>query len=324
MFKKRTTRVRHSKELTRLQVNILSPRIVWFSFLKSCRRLFKFAMMVGLGIGLFWGIRELIHRGLVDNKEFKLTAIELTPNAALDERLLIKVANIDIKGSLFQCDPDKIESILRALPEVAGASVRREFPGTLVVEVIAREPYAWVSGTDRNIPARDPDKGLVVDRLGFLFHCPEPMESKAAMLPVFQLGEGGEPLAAGKRIEHPEFERLRRLYQVACRQMPGSEAWIYALRQSRVWSLELESRDGTTATFGLGDHERQVATFKDILDHAREAGDQIASINLIPERNIPVVLRGDAPPRAILINEPGPAVVPRDRRSRDLQNLLNR
>lgn len=323
MFKKRTTRVRHSKELTRLQVNILSPRIVWFTFLKSCRRLVKFALLVAFGVTAIWGIRELIQYGLVENKEFKLAAIELTPNAAIDERRLIKLANIDINGSLFECDADKIEATLRAMPEIAGASVRREFPGTLVVEVIAREPYAWVSGTEAGIPARDPEQGLVVDRLGFVFHCPEPMLSKASMLPAFQLGNGGEPLAAGKRISHPEYNHLRDLYRVACRQMSGAEAWIYSLRQDRKWSLELVSRDGTTATFGLGNHERQVTDFKDILDHARETGDQIASVNLIPERNIPVILRGDSPPRAILINEPGPVPAP-NRRARDLQNLLNR
>ncbi|WP_367875009.1 cell division protein FtsQ/DivIB [Luteolibacter sp. Populi] len=323
MFKKRTTRVRHSKELTRLQVNVLSPRILWFGFLKSCRRLVKFAMMVAFGVAAVWGIRELIQHGLVKNKEFRLQAIELSPNAALDERRLIQVTGIDINGSLFECDSDEIESTLRALPEIAGASVRREFPGTLVVEVVAREPYVWVSGTERGIPARDPEKGLVVDRMGFIFHCPPASLSKAAMLPVLQLGEGGEPVTAGRRITHPGFDRLRRLYIVACQQMPGAEGWIYSLRQDRAWSLELISRDGTKASFGLGDHERQMTDLKSALDHAREQEQQIASIELIPERNIPVLLRGDGTPRAILIDEPGRPAAP-DRRARDLHNLLNR
>lgn len=323
MFKKRTTRVRHRKELTRLQVNVLSPRIVWFGILKSCKRLLNFALLVAFGVSVVWGLRELIHYGLVENKEFKLTVIDLTPNAAIDVRRLVKIANIDVDCSLFECDADKIESTLRALPEIAGASVRREFPGTLVVEVVAREPYFWISGTERNIPSRDPQQGLVVDRLGFVFHCPQPMLAKAAMLPVLELGKGGEPVAAGKRLVHPDYENLRRLYQVACREMPGAETWIYSLRQDRIWSLEMISRDGTQAIFGLGDHERQMGDLKAALDHAREQGQQIARIVLIPERNIPVVLRGDAPPRAILINEPGPAIPP-DRRAHDLQELFNR
>ncbi len=323
MFKKRTTRVRHSKELHRLQVNILSPRIVWFGFLRSCKRMVKFALLVAFGVSVVWGLRELIHYGLVENKEFKLTAIDLTPNTAIDLPRLVKIANIDVEGSLFECDADKIEATLRAQPEIAGASVRREFPGTLVVEVVAREPYVWISGTERNIPARDPQEGLVVDKQGFVFHCPQPMLTKAAMLPVMELGKGGEPVAAGKRLVHPEYEHLRRLYQVACREMRGAETWIYSLRQDRAWSLEMISRDGTQAIFGLGDHERQMGDLKASLDHARERGDQIASINLIPERNIGVKLRGDTPPRAFLINEPAP-VVPPDRRAQDLQEILNR
>jgi cell division septal protein FtsQ len=324
MFKKRTTRVRHSKELTRLQVNVLSPRIVWFGFLRACRQTLKVGVMVAVGVAAVWGIRELIQKGLVQNKEFKLQAIELTPNPALDERRLIKVAGINIDGSLFDCDAEKIEAALRALPELAAASVRREFPGTLVVEVIAREPYVWVSNADQDVQPRDAQNGLVVDRRGIAFHCPPSLLAQAELLPLIQLGEGGEPLVAGKPVVHPEFERLRRLYQVACQFIPGAEGWIYSLRQDREWSLELRSRDDTKACFGLGDHERQMNDFKSALDHARAKEQQIASIELIPERNIPVMLRGGGgAPRAILVDEPLPASAP-DRRTRDLNDLLNR
>lgn len=323
MFKKRTTRVRHSKELIRLQVNVLSPRIVWFGFLKACRQTLKVAVLVSLGVAAVWGIREMIQKGLVENKEFKLQAIELTPNPAIDERRLIKVAGINIDGSLFDCDADKIEKALRALPELSAASVRREFPGTLVVEVIAREPYVWVAKLDQDVPPRDAGKGLVVDRQGIAFHCPPALLAEAELLPLIQLGTGGEPLVAGKPVVHPEFDRLRRLYQMACQRIPGAEGWVYALRQNREWSLELLSRDGTTACFGLGDHERQMNDLKSALDHARERAQQIASIELIPERNIPVTLRGGGVPRAILVDEPVPASAP-DRRTRDLNDLLNR
>lgn len=322
MFKKRTTRVRHSKELTRLQVNVLSPRILWFGLLKSCRQLVKFAFVLALGIAAIWGVRELIQRGVMQNTEFKLQAIELTPNPALDEIRLIKVAGINIDGTLFDCDTKKIEASLRALPELADASVRREFPGTLVVEVIAREPYVWVAAADQDAP-RDPERGFLVDRHGIAFHCPPSLLAKAGLLPLIQLGEGGEPLVAGRPVVHPEFDRLNRLYQIACQCIPGAEGWVYSLRQSREWSLELRSRDDTTASFGLGDHERQMADLKAALDHARGKEQQIASIELIPERNIPVILRGGGVPRAILIDEPQPATPP-DRRTRDLNDLLNR
>jgi len=323
MFKKRTTRVRHSKELTRLQVNVLSPRIIWFGVLKSFRKLTRAALVLALIGGAAWAGHEVFQQGLVKNKEFRLQVVELTPNPALDERRLIKIAGIDINGSLFECDADEIEASIRALPEVAVASVRREFPGTLVIGVIARKPFAWVASASQGIPARDPDTGLVVDRNGIAFQCPPALLDTATRLPVIQIGEGGEAMAAGKRVTHPEFDRLKRLYKVACEEIPGAEEWVYSLRQSREWSLEMLSRDGTVASFGLGDHERQMKDLKAALDHARDKDQQIASIELIPERNIPVVLRGGGVPRAILVDDPAPAATP-DRRSRDLHDLLNR
>ncbi|MCW1922736.1 FtsQ-type POTRA domain-containing protein [Luteolibacter arcticus] len=322
-IKRRTSRVQHRRQVIELQAKVVSPRIVWFSVLKSCRKMVRFVVILAFLGGTVWGVKYGIRRGLLENEEFRLQAIELTPNPAIDERRLVQVAGIDLNGSLFDCDVAVIESKLQALPEIAYAKVRREFPGTLIVDAAAREPRAWISSPSHGIPARDPQQGLVVNRSGFAFHCPPALLDKAAGLPVLQLGEGGEMPVAGKQVVHPEFDRLMRLYQVACTEIEGADQWIDTLRQSRTWSLELVSHDGTTASFGLGDHERQMGDLRSALEHARTQDQQIASIELIPERNIPVILRGEGTPRAILIDEPAPVATP-DRRSRDLQNLLNR
>ena len=326
MFKRRTSRVQHRRQVIELQAKVVSPRIVWYSVLKSCRKMVRFVVLIALLVGAVWGVKYGIRRGLLENQEFRLQAIELTPNPAIDERRLVEVAGIDLKGSLFDCHVAEIEEKLDALPELASATVRREFPGTLVVEAYAREPHAWISSPSHGIVARDPEKGLLVDKKGFAFHCPPALLAKASELPVFQLGEGGEVPVAGKQVVHPEFDRLMRLYHVACTEIEDADKWIDTLRQSRAWSLELVSRDGTAASFGLGDHERQMGDLRAALEHARTQNEQIASIELIPERNIPVVVHGDSAPRAILLDEPDstPVRVTPNRRSRDLKNLLNR
>ncbi|MCW1886075.1 FtsQ-type POTRA domain-containing protein [Luteolibacter flavescens] len=323
MFKRRTSRVHHRRQVIELQAKVVSPRIVWYSVLKSLRKMVRFAVFLAFLGAAAWGVKYGIDRGLLENEKFQLQAIELTPNPAIDERRLVQVAGIDLNGSLFDCDAEEIEAKLRALPELATVSVRREFPGTLIVQVTARTPHVWVSSPSHGIPARDPQAGLLVDKKGFAFHCPPDMRDDVSGLPVFELGEGGEAPAAGKLVEHPEFSRLNRLYQVACGRIDRADQWIDTLRQSRAWSLELVSHEGTRASFGLGDHERQMSDLHAALVHAREQDQHIASIELIPERNIPVVLHGEGAPRAILIDEPVP-VAPPDRRSRDLQNLLNR
>jgi hypothetical protein len=320
MFKRHTSRVRHRRQVIELQAKVVSPRIVWFGVLKRCRSLVRVALYLGLAAAAVWGVKYGIRRCLLENPDFRLQAIELTPNPALDERDLVRVAGIDLKASLFECDAAVIEDKLRALPEVRSARAHRDFPGTLVVEVVAREPLAWLAGGPGALPPRDPSRGLLVDDTGTAFSCPAGMLAEAAALPVIYLSPAGEAPAAGKSVVHPEFDRLVRLYKLACKELPGAADWIDSLRQSRTWALELVSRDGTAATFGLGDHERQLADLRAALRHARDREQQIASIELIPERNIPVVLLGEAPPRAIPVDDPAPV----DRRSRDLQKLLNR
>lgn len=323
MFKRRTSRVQHRRQVVVLQANVVSPRIVWFGILKLFRKMLRFAMILALVGAVAWGARYGLQNGLFKNEKFRLQAIELTPNPALDERGFARVSGIDLKGSLFDCDVDEIQSRLVARPEIAAAKVRREFPGTLVVEVVARQPHLWIASPAHGISPRDASSGLLVDRQGIAFHCPPAMLAEAVKLPVIELGDGGEKPVAGKKVAHPEFDRLNRLYQVACKEIAGAPEWIETLRQSRSWSLDLCSRDGTVATFSLGDHERQMSDLEAAFEHARSRNQEIETIELIPEKNIPVSLRGEGVPRAILVEEPEPATAPA-RRARDLQNLLNR
>lgn len=324
MFKRRTSQISHRRQVIELQAHVMSPRIAWFGLVKSLRKLTRTALILSLIAGALWGAKIGIRRGLVENEEFRLQAIELTPNPAIDEHRLVEVAGINLAGSLFECDASAIESRLRALPEIAAATVHREFPGTLKVEVSARQPHAWIASTTHDIPARDPARGLLVDAAGFAFTCPPRLLESATQLPVYHLGEGGDPPAAGKTVVHPEFERLAALHQVARRELQDADLWIDSLSQNRRWSLELVGRDGTAARFGLGDHDRQMADLKAALEHARSRDQRIASIELIPERNLPVVLQDDSAPRAILIDEPTASPAKPARRSRDLETLIHR
>jgi POTRA domain, FtsQ-type len=324
MFKRRTSRVSHRRQVIELQAHVMSARIAWFGFTRYLRKFAKFAFVLAMIGGVVWGVRLGVRRGLVENKEFRLQSIKLTPNPAIDERDLVRIGGINVNGSLFQCDAADIESRLKALPALSSAVVRREFPGTLIVEVTAREPHAWIASPAHGIAARDLKSGLLVDRAGFAFHCPANLFPSASGLPVLRLGEGGNAPVAGKKVEHPEFSRLMSLYQVACLELPDAAQGIESLRQDRKWSLEILTREGTSAHFGLGDHARQMADFKSALDHARARNQQISSIELIPERNLPVVLRGDDTPRAILVEEPEEAPAGPDRRARDLEKLIHR
>jgi hypothetical protein len=327
MFKRKTSKVKNRHQVRMLKANVMSPRIFWFDVRHAFAQLFKLLLWAVLIGAVCWGLWLGVEKGLLNNDEFKLQRIELSDNPAVDKVRLLNVAGIDPTGSLFDCDAGMIEERLRALPEVAGADVRREFPGTLVVDVIVREPMLWVANKGQGVMPRDRTTGLVVDRSGMVFPCPRGRFEEAKALPVIELGKGGSPLKAGTKVDHPDFVRGMRLYSAAGAYTPDSNEWIDTIWQHKSWASRMRTREGTVVTFGHDNLERQMGDLLAAVQHAREKGARIGTITLIGTRNLPVTYAESPPPKAILV-EPAPdAQAPikvRPAIDRDLNRLLDR
>lgn len=166
---------------------------------------------------------------------------------------------------------------------------------------------------------------MLVDQFGVAYPCPKLQVAAAEGLPILDMPASDEfAIRAGEPVQHPELQPCLMLLDAARKADPEGIQWIETIRQANEWSLLLETRQGTSATFGLGDHGRQIESLRAALDHAGEKGYLIATINLIPKYNIPITLQGESPPRAIpviLDNEEEPPSV---RRARDLSTLLQR
>lgn len=292
MFKRRTTKVHHRRQPVRvLRANVMTPRILWFDLkraLTSAARILGFILAAGLlGWGLWFGIRK----GLFESEEFALRELALNDNPVVDRQRLIDVSGIDLSGSLFECDVKEITRRLAALPEVAEVKVRREFPGKLEVAITPRVPLAWIANVDQDILPRDQTTGLLVDREHYLFSCAPGLFPTAANLPVIAIRSSDESFQPGTKIDHPDYLRGMRLYQVALATLPESPGWIDTISQHKGWASKLLTRDGVLATFGHENLETQMTNLLSAIEHARQQGDRIATIQLIGKRNLPVTLQ---------------------------------
>jgi hypothetical protein len=194
-----------------------------------------------------------------------------------------------------------------------------------MVRVIPRSPKAWISCPEGLGEVRRAG-AMLVDTEGVAYPCPPMQAGIRLALPVIELPAPGRKTDQGGRENQTTLARI--LFHAARfrpRGRSGRLQWIDSIRPINEWSLELVTRQGTSATFGLGDHARQIESLRAALDHAGEKGYVIDTINLIPKYNIPITLRDEpAPPRAIPVRRPSPGDAVRDRRARDLGNLLNR
>jgi hypothetical protein len=319
--RKTSRRARHNV----LEARVMSPRIAWFGFLKITAKFTKLAFLLAVLAALGWAGWRGIERAFYQNPDFRLQVIDLNPNSAVDAARLVEITGIDLTASLFNIHPDEIIAKLKAQPEVAEAHAERHLPGTLLVRVTPRRPLAWIACPDADLPPERRVGGMLVDQNAILFPCPELQFAEASHLPIIHLPNSEKnALRLGETAAHPELKHSFHLLDAARKADPEAVQWIESIQQINEWSLALTTRQGTVATFGLGDHERQIHNLQAANDHASDKGYAIGTINLIPKHNIPITLRDEpSAPRAIPITEPSPSDLRKDRRARDLSTLLN-
>lgn len=125
------------------------------------------------------------------------------------------------KMSLVFGDFTALEQAVSDKPSVRWASVRRQYPHTLVLEVMAREPVARIAG------------GGLVDRSGEWYASVSP-----ASLPIFAVGRPALPLAVAFHADAVELLRPLELGINQLRQ--DAEGWRLFL--SNGWVLQLGQR----------------------------------------------------------------------------------
>lgn len=326
MSRRRTTKANRRSRSQVLEVRVMSPRIAWLGFLSFAGKLAKLACILAVVTGIGWGVWQGIQRAFYQNPDFRLQVIDLNSNPVIDEAGLAEAAGIDLTASIFDIDVEMVTAKLKALPAIADARAERHLPGTLMVRVVPRTPRAWISCPDAGLSELRRAGALLVDQDGVAYPCPELQLESAMKLPAIQLPVSEKsPLVAGQHLTHPELAHCFRLLDSAREADPEAVHWIESVKQVNEWSLLLVTRQGTAATFGLGDHERQIRSLRAAMDHSSQKGESIETINLIPKRNIPITLRDEvAAPRAIPVSEPSPGEIREGRRARDLSTLLNR
>ncbi len=309
-----------------LHVKVWNLRIAWFATLKLAFRLTQWTAVLIVLAALGWGVKLGLQRALYDNPDFQLQVVDLNPNQAIDENDFVSITGLDLNSNLFRIDVAALTKRLASRPEIETVRIERHLPGTLLVRVTARTPQAWLACPDAGLrPAREAG-ALLLDRHDCVYPCPARQLETAANLPIIMLpARDAEPVASGAKLHHPELAHCRRLLATAHEVDPAAMPWIDTIRQANAWSLVLTTTDGIAATFGLGDHARQVTNLLAARVHAQNRGYAIATINLIPKENVPItVISEPAPPRAIPVEEPPATEIRQDRHARDLNQLLNR
>ena len=321
-MRKKTSRFKKQASGPR-EVNLraTSGRVVWCRTKAGTWRAVRWIVGIAvLAVGVALGktaMQQIFH----DSEEFALEEIERLQwgddekaPVLLSPSRLAEITGIQPKASIFSFQLNDLESKLEALPEVKQVRATRRLPDVLRIRVEERVPIAWIEALNQRIRGRSYEYGLLVDQDGYCFEPTRAMFETVNDLPVITTGdEGRAKFVSGEKAEGREFLRALELVKLSKRYLADAGWSLPAIGLRNEYSLLAKTHTGTVVTFGLYEHERQLEDLLLILDHARKTSRGVERVNLIPERNIPVVFA-----------QSGIPTVTRSPLENTLQAILNR
>lgn len=297
MSRKRTSKVKkHASGPRGVNLRASSGRVMWCRTKAGTWRAAKWLVLLAiLGVGVVVG-KSTLQKVFLDSEEFALKRVELWQwegeemPCLVDHARLAEVTGLDPRASIFAFQLGEVEEQLAALPEVKRVRATRRLPDVLRIRIEEREPVAWVESPRQRIVGRNYDRGMLVDDEGYCFLPSRAMMEVVNDLPVITTGDRGkEDFVSGKKVEGREFLRALELVKLSKRYLAEAGWSLPAVGLRNDFSLMAKTHTGTVVTFGLYEHERQLEDLLLILEHARKTSRGVERVNLIPERNIPVV-----------------------------------
>jgi len=96
-------------------------------------------LLLSLALVLYGAAHYLVHMPqLLPLQQIKLSAA----TKQVDERDVLQVVREKVQGNLFTVDIEQLRKVLEQLPWVRGVQIRREFPGSLLVEIEEHQALA--------------------------------------------------------------------------------------------------------------------------------------------------------------------------------------
>lgn len=310
-MRKRSTKYQHHRHHVKvLKAEVMSGRIAWLNFLHALRATAKLCVIFAAIFAIAYGIKKAIQHTFHENPDFQLQVINLNQNDVFDELGLIKLLDIDLTANIFDIDVEELESKLKDQPAIHSARVERNLPGTLDIQISTRKPIAWITEISDQKVSADLIPSLLVDDKHYVYACPQGQRKTSQALPIIELKKLiNHPLKENEILKHPQYQNTLRLFNLIKAEFSEQSTRVKRLSQPNDWSLHLSIDEGTLATFGLGDHKRQMSFLVQALDAARNKNYVIETINVIPQRNVPITIRKEAPvPRAILVPDTQPLI----------------
>jgi cell division septal protein FtsQ len=244
-------------------------------------------------------MKVVVMEAFVSNPNYHVQQIEILTKGPLSRSEIATASGLKPGQNLLMVSLRAVRDQLEALPEVRRASVTRQFPGTVVIEVTQRTPVAWLECPEKAITAKVSGYGCLLDDEGIVL--PSARRGAADQnLPVISI-EKLPRIAPGKRVESPAALAALQLLRLHGQSSMQEEIHLLKIDATRSHALVVRYDSGLTATFPAdGDTAAELLRLQRAIETAAQRKWRIATVNLLVEHNVPVTLQGSAAATATL------------------------
>jgi len=282
----RVSNTRQRRQQHLLDVRVRSHKVTRHRNRRILVVVSKAALALVLVVGVVLGVRYSAKHFFFENPDYQLSQIDIQTDGSLQRDQILKVTEIREGENIFQVNLARVRDRLQQLPQVDEAQVLRKLPGEIDIRITERKPIAWIT-SDKQIS--DPfasDVAFLVDARGVL------MKEKKLLpeylgLPLIT-GCTSESLEPGKTVASFEGKAALELLRLSTRSFMQTRFLIREIDLSKGYCLVVSDKNHSRVTFGFDNLDAQLERLEQFLVYADDSKQELATVNLMVQRNIPV------------------------------------
>jgi hypothetical protein len=252
----------------------------------------KIVLVLVLAVGVVLGVRYGAKHFFFENPDYQLSQIEFQTDGSLQREQILKATELHEGVNIFTVNLGKVRDRLQQLSQVDEVQVIRKLPGEIDIRIVERKPVAWITSAKQILDPFVSDVAFLVDARGVL------MKEKKLLPEYLGLpsitGCTSESLEPGKIVESPEAKAALELVRLATASFMQTRFQIREIDVSKGYCLVVSDKNHTRITFGFDNLETQLQRLEQFLVYADDSKQELATVNLLVQRNIPVTFGRNA------------------------------
>jgi cell division septal protein FtsQ len=289
---RRVSNLRQRRQQHLLDVKVRSRSATQHRNRRILVLLSKLALVLVLAIAVYLAAREGAKRFFFQNPDYQLSTIDVQTDGTLPREQILNTAELREGENIFRVNLARVHDRLQQLPQVDEVQVVRKLPGEIDIRVVERKPIAWITSEKQISDPFASDSAFLVDGRGVL------MKEKKLLpeylgLPLIS-GCTSESLEAGKIVESFEAKAALELLRLSTRSFMQTRFQIREIDVSKGYCLLVTDKNHTQVTCGFDNLDAQLQRLEQFLVYSDDSKQELATVNLLVQRNIPVTFTKSA------------------------------